>query len=364
MDVVFRADASIQIGTGHVMRCLTLADALREHGSRSRFVCRAHDGHLLDLVRRRGFEAVPLATAGAGSGDMAPEPDAPAHAHWLGVSQQADARQTLSALGGTPADWMVVDHYALDARWERAVAASYRRLMVIDDLADRPHACDLLLDQNPGRTAADYDGLVPDGCTVLAGAGYALLRPNFARLRAASLQRRASGEVRRLLVSMGGVDKDNATGRVLKALRDAALPADCRITIVLGSQAPWLPDVRADAAAMPWPTEVLVDVADMAALLADCDLAVGAAGTSAAERCCLGLPTLTAVLAANQRPGALALEACGAVALIAADAGDLAGKIAHLLAPDRLLAMQRACSSITDGEGTARVMGRLNDALR
>jgi len=187
--------------------------------------------------------------------------------------------------------------------------------MVIDDLADRPHDCDLLLDQSLGREAADYAGLLPPAATPLIGPGYALLRPEFARLRAASLARRERPVLRKLLVTMGGVDKDNATGRVLDALASCTLPDAVEITVVMGPQAPWLSEVRAQAAAMPVPTKVLVGVRDMAALMAESDLAIGGGGMTSIERCVLGLPTIIVIQAENQIRQAKDLERAGAAVI-------------------------------------------------
>ena len=295
--IAFRTDASIQIGTGHVMRCLTLADALREQGAECLFVCRSHEGHLLDLIAQCGHRVVALPVLTA---DTMPSSADTAHAHWLGTDWHSDAAVTRQALGDEPVDWLVVDHYALDIRWEQALRPACQRLMVIDDLADRAHDSDLLLDQNLGRTAADYRKLLRSNTTALIGPKYALLRPAFAQLRAESLARRVSPRLNRLLITMGGVDKDNATGRVLDALNVSTLPTDLLITVVMGPHAPWLREVQAQSSLMHWPTQVLVGVSDMARLMADSDLAIGAAGSTSWERCCLGLPSVQVVLADNQ----------------------------------------------------------------
>ena len=348
--MIFRADASLQIGTGHVMRCLALADGLRAHGANCRFLCREHPGNLIDLICRRGHEVRALPADGAIAA-------APPYAAWLGTDWATDAAQSKAGAGDTLPDWLIVDHYALDADWERALRPSCRHLMVIDDLADRPHDCDLLLDQNLGRQATDYAGLITGGCEVLAGPEYALLRPEFATLRPHSIARRARPALRRLLIGMGGVDKDNASGKVLDALNGCPLPADCCITVVLGAHAPWLAQTRDRAARMPWPTEVLVDVENMAWLLAESDVAIGAAGTSAWERCCLGVPTLTMALAANQQAGAAALEAAGcALPLPGYDlARELRDGISRLLSPEAMQTMQNACAATTAGDGVDRL---------
>lgn len=342
------------------MRCLTLADAVSERGGQCHFICRAHPGHLINAIHQRGYTVaeLPVETISLGS-----TVDGPAHASWLGASWEQDATQTLANLS-KPADWLVVDHYGLDIRWENRVKPSVGRLMVIDDLADRPHQAGLLLDQNLGRVAADYAELLPAETELRLGPVYALLRPEFAAQRSLSLSHR-SGSVRKLLISMGGIDKDNATGAVLRQLASCSLPADCEICVVMGQHAPWREAVEQQLAELPWSGEVRVEVNDMAGLIAASDLAIGAAGTSAWERCCLGLPTLTAILASNQRDVAKALAKSGCVELIgeeAADFSDLPQKLDSMLNSARLRSMQEICSSLTDGLGASRLVSEMEHA--
>lgn len=360
MSVLFRADASLQIGTGHVMRCLTLADALRKRGADCRFICRSHPGNLIKEIKQRGFDVAVLPCDGNWPGTEATQP---VHAAWLGEDWEKDAEQAKASAGGTTADWLIVDHYALDERWERALASHYRKLMVIDDLADRPHACDLLLDQTFGRNGVDYHPLVPVDCQLLYGSQFALLRPEFANLRAYSLQRRAQPVLRELLITMGGIDKDNATGQVLQALRICPLPADCRITVVMGATAPWLDEVRQQAHDMPWQNRVLVGVSDMAQLMADSDLAIGAAGGTSWERCCLGLPTIMLVLAENQFKVAQGLERSGAAKSIKfgqSVATQLMEQLLRLIDdPSKLRQMSECAAKIVDGSGVNAVMQQM-----
>lgn len=355
--VAFRADASLDIGSGHVMRCLTLAEALREGGAECRFIGRELPGNLLGRVAARGFAVNTLPAPGPepgppGSAHFPPTP----HAAWLGVPAGRDADETRSALAGPPVDWLVVDHYALDASWEAAVRPVCRQLMVIDDLADRRHACDLLLDQNLGRQADDYRPWLPEACRILAGPTYALLRPEFAAWRARSLQRRRDTEGLHLLISLGGVDRDNHTGRILEALRPDMLPGDARITVILGATAPWQSAVRTRAASLPWPCTVVVDATDMAERLSQADLAIGAAGSSAWERCCLGLPTLPVVLAANQRGIAAALQAHTGIAPLGDDLADGLERFLGVYAnPGARLEQSMRCAALVDGTGCRRV---------
>lgn len=375
MKVAFRTDASLQMGSGHVMRCLTLADALKAQGADCHFISRAHPGHLLEVIRQRGYKVnslvAPVHPAQAAIKNIVNQTSIlqqePAHAAWLGSTWQTDAQETAAILANLQPDWLVVDHYALDKRWEEVLAPHYRKLLVIDDLADRPHRCDLLLDQNLGSQPEDYAQWVPAHCQVLTGPQYALLRPEFAALRPYSLQRRqAQPPLRQLLITMGGVDQPNATGQVLQALKTCALPADCRITVVMGLTAPWLQSVRELAAQMPWPTEVVVNVNNMAQRMADSDLAIGAAGSTSWERCCLGLPTLMVVLAENQQPSAQTLETARAARLIGG-VSDIAIQlplaVRELINSDCQMQMSLAASAIADGQGVEKIlqaMGVLN----
>lgn len=367
MKIAFRVDASLRIGTGHVMRCLTLADALTADGAECHFLCREHPGHLIEAVRTRGYYVHVLPPPSANISAPQEASHLPAHVDWLGINWQDDARQSRAVLEDLAPDWLIVDHYALDKSWEQQGVPQACRLMVIDDLADREHSADLLLDQNLGRQAADYAELVPNNCTRLIGPRYALLRPEFARLREKSLARREQPQLKKLLITMGGVDKDNATGQVLEALASCALPRDCRIGVVMGGNAPWLGQVKAQAAAMPWPTEVDVNVSDMAERMTQADLAIGAAGSTSWERCCLGLPTLMVILAENQRIIANTLQAMGAAKLIEdSETLELAlpNALRTLLVPVALTKMNQAAAEITDGQGLARVCRAIQAASR
>ena len=337
------------------MRCLTLADALQERGAKSTFICRPHAGHLLELIQQRGHAAKVLAPAD----DAYTAPADPCHAQWLGTDWVSDAEQTKQALDNQTVDWLVVDHYALDRRWEQAMRPLTRRIMVIDDLADRPHDCDLLLDQNLGRKPIDYGGLLSTHTQTLISPAYALLRPEFAQWRQHSLQRRAQQQLQNLLITMGGVDQANATGQVLTVLTQCVLPVDLRINVVMGPTAPWLEQVQAQAAAMPRPTQVLSGVSNMAQLMAESDLCIGAAGGSAWERCCLGLPALVLIVAGNQRAGAMALQSHGA-AWQAVDANQLMKQLTTIFSEDNphasLEVMSQAARKLTTGNGVKQVL--------
>lgn len=312
MRVVFRCDASIQIGTGHVMRCLTLADALVKNGAECHFICREHEGHLLELIRQRGHYSYSLALNEDIKMDSSEDVKL-SHSAWLGATQYEDAQYCIGLLELLQPDWLIVDHYALDVDWEKSLRPYYKKLMVIDDLADRRHDCDILLDQTFGRHIKDYLDWVPEKCQVLCGSRYALLRPEFVQWREYSLERRKDGMLKHLLINLGGVDKDNITSKILKGLQNSSLPKCCKITVVMGSTAPWIESVKAQAKALPWKTQVKSGVNNMAELMANSDLAIGAAGSTSWERCCVGLPTIMLVLAENQQQIALNLQNANSV---------------------------------------------------
>ena len=345
--VAIRADASRRIGSGHLMRGLTLADALRERGANCIFAARRGDGDMLSYLQARGY-----ATA-----DLPPRPDGDEDADDL---QRRDAMETLARLPSR-VDLLVCDHYDLSDTWQLALRAQCDRLMVIDDLANRDHDCDLLLDQNLGRVPADYASRVPGQCRILAGPAFAVLRPQFAAARSAALERRArtGGALIRLMISLGGVDEPNATCKVLEVIESTTVGRTSEIVVLLGAGAPWIDEVKALAARSVANIQVHVGVSDVAALLQEADLAIGAAGGSSWERCCLGVPALLIVLADNQRPGARALESAGAAVIL----GELSTFTDRLCAeleglhedPASLRRMSEAAAAVTDGLGVVRV---------
>lgn len=364
MRIVFRADASLQMGTGHVMRCLTLAEALRDKGAEVSFITRAHPGNLIEFIKQKGFAVISLPLLiGMEKQTETQQTNPLAHAEWLGASQQQDALQCVPLLQQLKPNWLIIDHYAIDCSWQSILKPYYKKLMVIDDLADRHHECDVLLDQNLGRKVSDYRELVPVNARLLLGTDFALLRPEFTRWRDFSLKRRVKPELKHLLITMGGIDTNNVTGSVLTVLKDCALPSDLKITVVMGGAAPWLEQVKQQAAQMPNATEVRVNVTNMAEITAHSDLAIGAAGSTSWERCCLGLPTLMVVLADNQQIIANALERTNAAYLI----GDQAAIVNQLpvlmnqaiLSSTQLTAMSHAASAIVDGTGVERIIAHL-----
>jgi UDP-2,4-diacetamido-2,4,6-trideoxy-beta-L-altropyranose hydrolase/UDP-4-amino-4,6-dideoxy-N-acetyl-beta-L-altrosamine N-acetyltransferase len=353
MKVVFRVDASLKMGTGHVMRCLTLAQVLKENSVNVEFICRQHEGSLNNKISSIGFNVYELELLEKSEVD-----NKLLHSHWLGVTQQQDANDCINILKSEKTDWLIVDHYALDEDWQCKLKPFYEKIMVIDDLADRKHQCDILLDQTFGRQQKDYLALVPKDCAILLGSQYALLRPEFAKWRAYSIERRSKLEFRRLLINMGGVDVDNVTGKVLQELSTCHLPNDINITIIMGKSAPHLEDVRAIARILPCKAEVKIDVDNMAEIMANTDMAIGAAGTTTWERCCLALPTIQIIIAKNQIFSAETLARHNAVKLLkeVKDVGQLLKNSTEWMDD-----IGNAASQTCDGMGVYKIFSKMTD---
>lgn len=306
MKVAIRTDAALHIGTGHVMRCLTLGEALRKRSVDVEFICRAHEGNFCQHIEQQGFKlhTLPngccLANSENQTASNKKSKKTSYGLQWLGSTQEQDAALCRPLLENMNPDWLIVDHYAIDQTWQRLLSDCYGKLMVIDDLAARGHLCDLLLDQTYGRKPEDYADFVPKNCQLLLGSQYALLRPEFFDWREYSLKRRANPELKKLLITLGGIDLDNTTCKVLEILKTCALPKKLEINVVMGATAPHLNKVRRQAETMPYKTTVKVNISNMAEIMANSDLAIGAGGTTTWERFCLGLPCFFISIAQNQ----------------------------------------------------------------
>ena len=301
MRVIFRTDASTQIGTGHVMRCLTLADALHERGAECLFICRPHIGHLLGLIAQRGHRVAALSEL---SENSLPPSAGIAHAQWLGTDWESDASDTKQVLGKQSVDWIVVDHYALDAQWEQQLRPICKQLMVIDDLADRQHDCDLLLDQNYGCLEKAYRDKVPAKCRLLLGPKHALLRPEYQKYR--STLRQWGGVIQRVLVFFGGSDNQNITVQSLHALMATDIP-DLEIDVVVGANSQQLEQIQQIEDNNP-KVRIYQNLPHLADLMVKADLALGAGGGTIWEYFCLGLPSIVISIAENQRSTCEALQ--------------------------------------------------------
>lgn len=350
MNICIRADASRSIGSGHVMRCLTLADRLRTGaGASVVFLCRALEGNLIAYIRARGYPVGVLPTDESAAAGAAQAVEAAWMVEWL-------AEHT----AGRPPDWLIVDHYGLDRRFEQRIRPYVKKLMVIDDLANRAHMCDVLLDANLGRARdVRYRSLVEPETRLLLGPQYALLRPEFAALRP---RVRRDGQIRRLLVSFGGVDPTGETGKALEALASLT-EVGVAATVLAGQSNPLARSLAARCAELR-NVQFIPHSDRMAALMLEADAAIGAGGSSTWERCCLGLPALVVTVADNQEALTEAAAREGAVRWMgtASEVGSDRIRDAVLALRRNPAALQRMTAramKLVDGLGAERIAKEL-----
>ncbi|MBI5141423.1 MAG: UDP-2,4-diacetamido-2,4,6-trideoxy-beta-L-altropyranose hydrolase [Nitrospirae bacterium] len=308
MKVAIRVDSSFKMGSGHLMRCLTLAEGLHERGFDISFLCRELPGNMIEHVEIKGYTVHRLPYI---EGKRKAVSIKVAHSDWLGVDWRTDAAETKSVIekdGCT--DWLIVDHYALDRHWEEQMRQFVKNIMVIDDLADRPHDCDILLDQNMYEGINNrYNGLVPASCKKLLGPTHALLRKEF--IEARKNLRERDGQVRNILIFFGGVDPSNETLKALDAIQLLSRP-EITVDVVVGTANPHKDKIKDVCSSMP-NVYYHCQVDCMARLMVNADLAIGGGGTTTWERCLLALPTIILVIAENQMETTTTVAKAGAV---------------------------------------------------
>lgn len=305
MKIAIRVDSAAMIGSGHLMRCLTLAERLKKTGADILFICRNFPGDMNELIVKKNFivhvlpfDSYPFVDSvdnfiAALKGDI--------------VTDLKYTQDVLMQYGLF--DWVVVDHYALDKDWEQGIRKYTGKIWVIDDLANRFHDCDVLLDQNYqfGQNER-YKGLVPQNCKILLGPKYLLLREEF--LKNSHHKRIRTGTVERIQIFFGGSDP---TGETLKALKAVTLlnRPDIHVDVIVGQANPKKEEVQAYCSKLANVT-YYCQVDNMAELMVEADLAIGAGGSATWERCFVGLPALSIVIADNQRTENEEFEATGA----------------------------------------------------
>lgn len=350
MNFTFRVDSSLDIGSGHIMRTLTLARFLRGYGHHCVFICRDLTHHLGDLVAGEGFNLMML---------PCPGPKTPKveniYQEWLGVSAEQDFQECLPLLATRDTHWLIVDHYSLDYIWETQAKNFTKKILVIDDLANRRHDCDVLLDQTFGRQIKEYKDKVPSHCEILVGSIFSILRPEFAEVRAHRTSHYSRRESFRILVNLGGIDKDNVTCEVLEILKRCQFNEAVSLVVVLGALSPWIDEVKLVLDGMTEETVLEVGSKNMAELMSRSHLAIGAAGTTTWERCCVGLPTITLVVAENQIEISRRLQDHGVI--IATDLKNLAGHVVRLLndSGELLSKLSENALEVCDGRGVERI---------
>lgn len=352
---LFRVDASAVIGSGHLMRCLTLAKALQQSGWQVQFACRAHPGHLIRWLRDQTFDVITL--------QQPAQTQASGYAAWLGVTEQQDAAE-LSAQLQAPVDLLVIDHYGLSKTFELAMTGFYRKLLVIDDLANRAHQCDYLLDQNlyPDMHSR-YNSLVNQEAQLWLGPSYVLLRPEFAKF-----QRTAQLKPARFLVFYGGTDELNLTSQTIKALQQLQ-KTDFAADIVIGLANPHKAELE-QACAEDQRLTLHIQTPHMAELMSKATLMIGAGGSTHWERCALALPALVVTLADNQVASTIALADAGVCAYLGhgkdLTVAQLSSAIQQQLDNPELLQQmsKKARALVPHGGGCAAIVEQLTNEIQ
>jgi len=345
MNIFIRTDASTNIGTGHVMRCLTLADALRQKAPHISFICREEPGNLISYIENRGYKVHRL----PGEIDI-----------------EMDRRLTKEFLSKyeTKPDWLIMDHYDIDISWEYPVRKYAKKFMVIDDLANREHDCDLLLDQNYSRNKNRYNRLVPENCVQLLEPEYAILRPQFQKANK-NLRKRYGG-VNRILVFMGGADSKNITSKTLRAIHMLGL-SDIAIDVVIGNLNPYHDEIKTHASHMP-NTNCHLNIENMAEMMVVADLCIGGCGTATWERCCVGLPTISIILAENQQSISDSLHKEGAIINLGWYYNVTEKNIKEVVEglidnPQKMVSMSDKSRRLVDGKGVGRVVDTISSIV-
>jgi UDP-2,4-diacetamido-2,4,6-trideoxy-beta-L-altropyranose hydrolase len=348
MKIVIRTDASIQIGSGHVMRCLTLADELKKRQASVFFVCRDLPGNLTSLIEQKGYPVfrIPITSD-------------------ITFHKDSDVEQTIGFIKKLgKVEWLFADHYSIDWDWEIRIQPFVGRIFVIDDLANRRHACDLLLDQNLYHNMhARYQTLVPEGCHQLIGPTYALLREEFLMQR--RRRKTIRDDMKRILVCFGGSDPTNETQKALEALYDvhAYTHIHMAVDVVVGASNPHCQQIDQMCRDMPG-VRFYRQVNHMAELMGAADLMIGAGGITTWERCCLGVPSLIISVAENQEEIARQIDAAGLGIYLGRSSEvsekDIAKQILHFFEyPEAFIQMGVKGSQLVDGNGVKRVVSWL-----
>jgi UDP-2,4-diacetamido-2,4,6-trideoxy-beta-L-altropyranose hydrolase len=353
MNIIFRVDSSIQIGSGHVMRCLTLANEIRKKAS-VKFICRVRKGHLIKKIEAEGFEVLKLSGEAIryDINEFSP-------VDWLGVSQEQDSEECKNILKKNQPDWLIVDNYGIDIIWHKRAQKFSKKLLVIDDLANRHYSCDLLLDQNFYQDKnIRYKGLVQNNCKLLLGPKYALLRKEFLK-RSHDIDNKC---INRILVYFGGSDIKNNTLKVLRGIQSSK-HENLFINVIIGPDCPHRNDIL-QYCLYKKNIECFNFVNNMAEIMNNSDLYIGSAGTTTWERCCMGLPSIVIGIAENQIKPMKAMELAGMTFFLGSEENVNSSSISILLDkilenPSVLKKMQKKNLELVDGYGASRCVSQM-----
>lgn len=355
-NIVFRVDAASHIGTGHLQRCLTLAKELQKLGYIIIFVMIPFDEAFVDLVRRQNIKVLLMTYTDL---DKVSNYDS---SQWLGKSQVEDAREYLTLLGTTEVFCCIVDHYSIDVVWETIVRTKVNKIMVIDDLANRVHDCDLLLDQNYWNNyLSRYDSYVDSNCIKLLGPQYCMLRNEFRQMR--NEVPTATSILPKILINFGGIGNYNLLVKFAKILPHFAEKYD--FTMITGRLV-YTDFLYLENIIKPSDVMIMESTENMAKLMFESNYAFGACGSTVWERFCLGLNSSLTEVAANQHELLQFLSAESLVHFLGSSTSitedDIYNSINRLdlESPENATRKQRIMS-LVDGDGVKRVAQKIKE---
>jgi UDP-2,4-diacetamido-2,4,6-trideoxy-beta-L-altropyranose hydrolase len=355
MNIAFRVDSSSKIGTGHVIRCMTLATQLKNLAFNVYFICKPMMGDIVNSIKSKGYDVILLNSA-----DRDDESD-----DFSVNSCNSDSQQVIDLCSLLSLDLIILDHYFLNYSWEKAVK-DHSKLMCISDFPAGPRACDILLDSSLSRDHAEYRLDVSSDCLLMTGSDYVMVRPEFALSRSLGA---VSKQVSKILVTMGGADPQDYTSRIIKIISqyEAYDLSNIQFDIVLGRSYQFTPLVLNLISTSKFNYVIHEYIDDMAGLMKDMDVIIAAAGTTLWECFSLGIPTIAVQIADNQQYNVDSCSRAGAIIPINQDCdlessliaalGDVLGtnNIRHSLRDNGL--------NICDGQGAKRVAENIRGAI-
>lgn len=360
MNFFFRVDSSSLIGSGHVIRCLTLATELRKQKNKCKFICRDHENNFIKKIKKENFEVIILPNLKKLKLVKNTNNKKPIYSEWIGASWMEDAKQTINVLKNENVNWLVIDHYGIEHKWEKKLRPYTKKIMVIDDLANRNHDCDLLLDQNLIFNFKDrYLKRLPKNCISLLGPKYSLLQNEYKDLYISTPAR--VGPVKRILVYFGASDHKQITKKTLLAFLQLNRK-DITMDIVISSNSSQLNDIK-KILKKNKNIKVHINLKSLANLIAIADLAVGACGSTSWERCCLGLPSIVITTADNQKQVAKELQKQKLISWLGhhdtIKMSSIYNKLKNLI-DQNIESWSMKCKLVTNGSGTKKVVQILN----
>ncbi len=359
MNIIFRVDASSKIGTGHVMRCLTLAKVLKKQGAKCSFICRDQKNNLINKIKAEKFKVTVLKFPKKVLKSKISKNNSKKYSNWLSVDFDDDAFQTINALNNKEVDWLIVDHYGIEKKWEKKLRPKVKNLMVIDDLANRNHDCDLLVDQNLVRNfKIRYKNILPKFCKTFLGPEYALLQNEYRDFYSTAPTK--IGPVNNILVYFGGTDLYNLTESVLDAFLKLNRK-DIFLNVVVNSNNPNIQKFL-ELSKHHKNIKIICDLISLAPLMLRADISIGACGATTWERCCLGLPSLVITVAENQKQIAKELNKQGIIRWLG-HYNKISKKSIYqaleIYSNQNLKNWSEACKLVTDGYGALKVAANI-----